>query len=334
MTLPPDDRMAELRSLFFESAEELVQKLNEEALCLEKSPGDPETSRSLRRTVHTLKGDAAACNYRELSELAHAFEDVLALDNPAAARAIPEFALRAADLFAALLQAYRGNTKLPDIQPLRDESEPGWHAARLSQPPPRGHTRKPERTTRASAIRWTEYEQLAIGTRARRRQKRALRSRAARRAVWHADRRTPDAAICSRLIRRGSRPLSRRGVPHDTRPDQSRPWHRLNPLDADSGQMHDSDDFEKGQSRARPQGCHAPHGCSRKPRSVAGTREPEAPPPHPGAEGSNAQPIAATPVPVPAVREHSAGGCRAHRQRAQFGRRVDPCQVNAAASGD
>ena len=54
--VPPEDRMTELRQLFFESAGELVQKLNDEAMRLEKSPGDAETARSLRRTVHTLKG--------------------------------------------------------------------------------------------------------------------------------------------------------------------------------------------------------------------------------------------------------------------------------------
>ena len=75
--------MTELRQLFFETAAELVQKLNDEAMQLEKSPGDAETARSLRRTVHTLKGDAAACGFRELSELCHEFEDVLTLGNTA-----------------------------------------------------------------------------------------------------------------------------------------------------------------------------------------------------------------------------------------------------------
>src|SRR5580704_18634307 len=98
--------MTELHQLFFESAGELVQKLNEEAMQLEKSPGDTETARSLRRTVHTLKGDSAACGFRELSELAHEFEDVLSLDTAAAA-SVPEIALRAADVFAALQEAYR-----------------------------------------------------------------------------------------------------------------------------------------------------------------------------------------------------------------------------------
>jgi two-component system chemotaxis sensor kinase CheA len=149
--------MTELRQLFFESAGELVQKLNDEAMQLEKSPGDAETARSLRRTVHTLKGDAAACGFRELSELSHEFEDVLTLGNTAAA-SVPEIALRAADVFAALLEAYRKGTKLPSIQSLRVD------IARLAHPAPDGAlpAKQKKKKTVAKTSRWSEYEQLAI----------------------------------------------------------------------------------------------------------------------------------------------------------------------------
>jgi two-component system chemotaxis sensor kinase CheA len=157
---PPEDRMTELRQLFFESAGELVQKLNDEAMRLEKSPGDAETARSLRRTVHTLKGDSAACGFRELSELAHQFEDVLAFENTASAPLVPEIALRAADVFAGLLEAYRKGTKLPAIQSLRAD------IARLAHPFP-GAAAKSGRKKKASKTAvgktcWSEYEQLAI----------------------------------------------------------------------------------------------------------------------------------------------------------------------------
>ncbi|HMD16754.1 MAG TPA: chemotaxis protein CheA [Terriglobales bacterium] len=157
MTVPPDDRMTELRQLFFESAGELVQKLNDEAMHLEKSPGDAETARSLRRTVHTLKGDAAACGFRELSELSHEFEDVLTLENVAAA-SVPEIALRAADVFAALLEAYRKGTKLPSIQSLRAD------IARLAHPAAGGAVKAKKKTKKAVAkvSPWSEYDQLAI----------------------------------------------------------------------------------------------------------------------------------------------------------------------------
>jgi two-component system chemotaxis sensor kinase CheA len=150
--------MTELYQLFFESAGELVQKLNDEAMQLEKSPGDAETARSLRRTVHTLKGDAAACGFRELSELAHEFEDVLTLENTAAAASVPEIGLRVADVFAALLEAYRNGTKLPSIQSLRAD------IARLAHPAPGGAVKAKKKTGKAAAktSRWSEYEQLAI----------------------------------------------------------------------------------------------------------------------------------------------------------------------------
>src|ERR1700746_3006264 len=133
--------MAELRQLFFESAGELVQKLNDEAMQLEKSPGDAETARSLRRTVHTLKGDSAACGFRELSELAHEFEDVLTLQNTASAVLVPEIALRAADVFTGLLEAYRNGTKLPATKSLRAD------ISRLAHPS--SGTAKPTRRKKA-----------------------------------------------------------------------------------------------------------------------------------------------------------------------------------------
>ena len=155
---PPDDRMTELHKLFFESAGELVQTLNDQAMQLEKSPGNAECIRSLRRTVHTLKGDAAACNFRELSELAHEFEDVLGLENTAAAASVPAIALRAADVFSAMLEAYRGKKKLPSMQSLREE------IARLAHPGAAGAGEKKKKKSAASrqAVRWSEYEQLAI----------------------------------------------------------------------------------------------------------------------------------------------------------------------------
>jgi chemotaxis protein histidine kinase CheA len=56
LTFFPDDRASELRELFFESATELLQTLNEEGLELEKRPQDEEILRQVRRTVHTQKG--------------------------------------------------------------------------------------------------------------------------------------------------------------------------------------------------------------------------------------------------------------------------------------
>src|SRR5271154_2685883 len=119
MTNSPDERGMELRELFFETSQELLQALNEESLKLENHPGDEEIVRSIRRTVHTLKGDSAACGLRELSELAHLFEDALSLDSSARHGAVAEISFAAADVFTDMLAAYHGGGALPDAEPLR-----------------------------------------------------------------------------------------------------------------------------------------------------------------------------------------------------------------------
>src|SRR5947209_20434802 len=113
MSNSPDERGVELRELFYETSQELVQALNEEALKLEKNPADEEIVRSIRRTVHTLKGDSAACGLRELSELAHQFEDALSLEGTATQTAVAEVAFAAADVFTEMIAAYRKGSKLP-----------------------------------------------------------------------------------------------------------------------------------------------------------------------------------------------------------------------------
>lgn len=155
-----DERAAELRQLFFESAQELLQALNEDALKLEKKPGNGEVVRSIRRTVHTLKGDAAACGFRELSELAHEFEDVLALEvGSAAHKEVAEIALAAADVFAAMLEAYRKNRKVKTAESLRERIQ------KLGTQPEKKKVGTKKRAARSSLhIGWTEYEQLAIRT--------------------------------------------------------------------------------------------------------------------------------------------------------------------------
>src|SRR5579863_5045301 len=123
MTNSPDERGAELRELFFETSQELLQALNEEALKLEKNPGDEEIVRSIRRTVHTLKGDSAACGLRELSELAHQFEDALSLEEAQTDAAVAEIAFATADIFAEMIAAYRKNTKMPATRALSKRIE-------------------------------------------------------------------------------------------------------------------------------------------------------------------------------------------------------------------
>jgi len=118
VTRPPEDRSTELRALFFESASELLQALNEAGLELESRPADEEVIRRVRRAVHTLKGDSAACGFYKLSELAHELEDVL---TPQLAQnggpKLAEVVLEAADTFEAMLAAYQRGAEPPSPDP-------------------------------------------------------------------------------------------------------------------------------------------------------------------------------------------------------------------------
>src|SRR5437899_1473044 len=169
MTNSPDERGAELRELFFETSQELLQALNEEALKLEKTPGDEEIVRVIRRTVHTLKGDSAACGLRELSELAHQFEDALSLEGTATQAAVAEIAFAAADVFAAMIAAYCHGGKLPSTKSLskkiQDLTAPvAGKTKRTRKASTQTSAARPS-ATRASAkaaALWTEYEKLAM----------------------------------------------------------------------------------------------------------------------------------------------------------------------------
>ena len=157
MSRPPEDRNSELRALFFESAAELLQSLNEAGLELEARPADEEVIRRLRRAVHTLKGDSAACGFHKLSELAHELEDVL---SPHVAQArgadLVELVLAAADCFGAMLTAYQRNAKLPSLD--------AFHAMirRLLEEPGAVTSSADDTAQLPARFAWTEYEQLMI----------------------------------------------------------------------------------------------------------------------------------------------------------------------------
>jgi two-component system chemotaxis sensor kinase CheA len=160
MSRQPEDRGAELRALFFESAYELLQALNEGGLQLETQPGDEEVLRGVRRAVHTLKGDAAACGFAQLSELAHALEEVLTPEVVLSRGAgIAEIVLSAADIFGAMLFAYERSAEPPS----------GMHLQKMIKDLLEGPASKKDLSAQevhgsqiAAKFAWTEYEQLMI----------------------------------------------------------------------------------------------------------------------------------------------------------------------------
>ena len=159
MTFPSDEQASELRELFFESAEEILQRMNEAGLALEQHPGDVDRLREIRRAVHTLKGDSAACGYRQLSELAHGLEDVLTPElAQQQAGLIAEVILTAADTFHEMLAAYRNNLQPPAGGALRA------HIDRLLSKP----AAQAQDAPAEAKFEWTEYERLTIADAIRR----------------------------------------------------------------------------------------------------------------------------------------------------------------------
>jgi two-component system chemotaxis sensor kinase CheA len=148
-----DERAAELRDLFFESAQDLLQELNEAGILLETDPADSDALARVRRAMHTLKGDAAACGFRQLSELAHDLEDLL---TPTLViergDVVAEIVLSAADSFHAMLGAHRGNLQSPDITELRA------HIRSLVENPKSASGSQPSR----SRHEWTSQDKQRI----------------------------------------------------------------------------------------------------------------------------------------------------------------------------
>ncbi len=185
MTFPSDQHASELLEVFFESAEEILQGMNRAGLSLEAHPGDLENLRHVRRAVHTLKGDSAACGFRELSELAHRLEDALTPEFAAQrASEIANLVLTAADVFQDMLAAYRRNATPPAATGLCDLIEQLLGEA--SAPAPPALEANPE---------WTEYERLLIGEACR-------QSEPVYHLVLHLKAEGPASAVAFELLRK------------------------------------------------------------------------------------------------------------------------------------
>jgi len=154
VSFPSDEHVPELRELFFESAEEILQNMNEAGLALEEKPHDKEQLRHVRRAVHTLKGDSAACGFRQLSELAHELEDVLTPELAEKnAGTIAEVVLTAADTFHEMLAAYRNKLQPPAGDALRE---------RILRLLDASAAPKAQDPASQAKFEWNEYERLMI----------------------------------------------------------------------------------------------------------------------------------------------------------------------------
>jgi len=158
VSFPSDEQASELRDLFFESAQEILQGMNEAGLALEERPGDVEQLRQVRRAVHTLKGDSAACGFSKLSEITHEMEDILTLQVAQShGPMLVEVVLAAVDLFESMLSAYQKQLEPPSADPFRALIH------RLMQAPVAAHASGEAGAPAIPAsFRWNEYESLMI----------------------------------------------------------------------------------------------------------------------------------------------------------------------------
>jgi two-component system chemotaxis sensor kinase CheA len=158
VSLLPEDRGAELRALFFESAAEQLQVINDAGLKLEKSPANEELIRGVRRAVHTLKGDSAACGFQLLSEISHELEDILSLKVARSHGAkLAEVVLAAVDTFESMLGAYQKQQEPPSAAPLRELIH---HL--LEEPATSSDSADASSSGMPASFRWNEYERLMI----------------------------------------------------------------------------------------------------------------------------------------------------------------------------
>ena len=63
--------------LFIDEEKELLQKLTDGLLALERDPGDKEIVAEITRAAHTLKGNAGFLELTGINKISHAMEDVL-----------------------------------------------------------------------------------------------------------------------------------------------------------------------------------------------------------------------------------------------------------------
>lgn len=71
-----DDREAVIKTFLVESGENL-SRMEEGLIALEARPEEEETLQAIFRMAHTLKGNAACLEFQEVTEFAHAVEEVL-----------------------------------------------------------------------------------------------------------------------------------------------------------------------------------------------------------------------------------------------------------------
>ncbi len=123
MSIPAifDDDMKEIVETFIIETKELLEKLDNDLVELEKRPEDLELLNAIFRYVHTIKGTSSFIGFEQMSELTHKFEDVLNRLRKGELKVRPDIMdvmLEAHDLLKILLS----KLERKDLRPIEMES--------------------------------------------------------------------------------------------------------------------------------------------------------------------------------------------------------------------
>jgi two-component system chemotaxis sensor kinase CheA len=72
-----ENEMAEILDSFIVESNEIIERLGQDLMALEKDPRNAELHNVIFRAVHTMKGTSSFLGFEQMTGLAHKFEDVL-----------------------------------------------------------------------------------------------------------------------------------------------------------------------------------------------------------------------------------------------------------------
>lgn len=104
-----EEIVARLREVFREEAYELLSELEAALLELEKTPDDMELVGRVFRSLHTIKGSGASCEFKDVSAFAHEIEtffDMIRKGQLRVTKEITDMTLVSIDQLRAMLDAY------------------------------------------------------------------------------------------------------------------------------------------------------------------------------------------------------------------------------------
>ncbi len=70
------DDLSQFKDLFLSETEDIIQKLNDDLLALEKDMESQELLDELMRSAHTMKGSSATMGFKQMEHLTHLLEDI------------------------------------------------------------------------------------------------------------------------------------------------------------------------------------------------------------------------------------------------------------------